>query len=241
MFVSFGGFLYYQRSQALDLKREEDLQDIIIKYQAYLSQNSVPPKSLDEVYGYYHHFINDSDSTNPPVDPETKKTYEYKALPDGSYQICVDFSTEKDAKVFGYQGITDGKGNQCFTVDIAKKSASGGQSTLDIPASAIARVKKTGSCEWLVSFSVKGFSPSSPLKVDAHGKLSDGCDPAKTHDYAWSREAFYETKDDGTGEYSIRQGDYGNYTYTFTDPAGKSASVSFYYTTTAIPSQWKGE
>jgi hypothetical protein len=233
--VSLTGFYISQKSKKLDLKRQEDLRDIVTKYQIYLTHNPVPPKSLEELYGYYSHFIDNNESTNPPVDPQTKKKYQYKELPDGSYQICADFASETDTKVFGYSGITDGNGNKCFIVSTKSTPGTQASPAASLAASAVVSVKREESCRWGATFSLKGFAPNSPIKIRAHGTLSDGCDPAKTHPYEWEHEAVLETGEDGGGQITYAQYDYGNYTYEFSDPTGRHASTSFYYTTTAIP------
>jgi hypothetical protein len=101
----------------------------------------------------------------------------------------------------------------------------------------LSSLEKTGQCQWVVRFSLKGFRPDSPITVNSKGRLSDQCDPAKTHDYQWTAQSSIIVAPDGTAIIEYSQGDYGTYTYTFTDQDGNQASAKVEYNLTPTPAK----
>lgn len=222
---------FSQKSKQFDTKRQENLADIIQKNEAYLSHNPVLPKSLDELYGYYHNFIDNQSSMTPPVDPQTKTPYTYKRISDDSYQICAAFSAETDPKIFSYTGIEQQDGKQCFIIN-SKKPA---EADTKGPSATVSSLERTGSCAWRVTFHLQGFLPSNPINAHSKGRRAEACNPTKTADYEWTQHGGFETNDNGTSDIYFDHNDYGSYTYTFTDTSGQSASVPVSYTLTPTP------
>jgi hypothetical protein len=81
-------------------------------------------------------------------------------------------------------------------------------------------------CKWAIQMGLTGFSPNSLITISsAYNEVT--CPMGEQHNASWSQ--VYQSPTDGKGALVVaylHQGT-GSYTYTFTDPMGKSATLSF--------------
>jgi hypothetical protein len=103
------------------------------------------------------------------------------------------------------------------------------------PFAVLSSLDKIGACQWTPTFTLKGFAPYDDITVDSYGTLSDNCDPNKTHSYSWTAQWIQQTDANGDLTVSYTQNDYGDYTYTFSDTSGDSASVHYQNSPTTGP------
>lgn len=103
------------------------------------------------------------------------------------------------------------------------------------PTATLSSFESIGTCHWTPTFTLYGFTPNSYINVTSSGTLSDQCNPNKTHKYTWTAGWPQETDSDGGITINYSQTDYGDYTYTFSDEYGNSATVHYQNSPTAGP------
>jgi hypothetical protein len=196
----------------------QNLQSLISKY--YLEHNKLPTSS----------FLQDK-----LTDPQKGNHYRYAVTGSIQYKLCTTFETDspaikknlpqdsqKQKQQFSHQ-----KGDRCFDLKIDKQY---------FPATMnLVSIKKRGDCSWEVAMSLKNFTPNSPLTVSSKGRVADKCNPKDFVDYSWTAKSSYSIEENGAAVIKYTHGDYGKYTYTFTDNKGKKASQTLEYSLTSIP------
>ena len=95
------------------------------------------------------------------------------------------------------------------------------------PTATLSSFDSSGTCTWTPTFTLTGFAPNNYINVNSNGTLSDQCNPNKTHAYSWTGGWNQATDANGDVTISYSQNDYGDYTYTFTDSYGDTATVHY--------------
>jgi hypothetical protein len=219
------------REIAYDHKRVVDLGQIQSAIDTYYQNNNKLPNSLNDL-------PKTSDSiTLEKADPQTQQPYEYHITNPTSYKLCANFTTDTTNEDSNYydtnnpdystysSDFTHAIGHKCF--DENENGDSSNQYTG--PTTATMDFTQDDTCQWTPTFSLNGFSPYETITVTSQGTLSDNCDASKTHAYSWSAPWNSQTDANGSVTIDYLQNDYGDYTYTFTDEDGNTASVHFSY------------
>ncbi len=105
------------RQQRFDDQRSQDLQTI--RYggvDAYIQRTGNLPASLDEI----QKTIVISSTSNPFVDPETGKPFEYQKAGDAAFTLCATFDLPSDASTSGNGDVfwTHAAGRACFNFKV---------------------------------------------------------------------------------------------------------------------------
>ena len=86
------------------------------------------------------------------------------------------------------------------------------------------RLRET--CQWFVFIRISGFTPNSTITVNSQYN-EKVCATGETIEGDWTLEFFEPTDANGELYLAFLHQGTGEYTYTFTDAAGKSAQVHF--------------
>ncbi|HSX09087.1 MAG TPA: hypothetical protein VLF93_02965 [Candidatus Saccharimonadales bacterium] len=127
------------------------------------------------------------------------------------------------------------KGRMCPMMTTENTSAS--------PSAILSSFNDNGNCAWTPTFYLKGFAPYSQIRVYANETLASQCTKKPNQKMTASTTLNQETSANGDVLLGYpEQLTYGEFTYTFTDDQGKSASVNVSYDgkslrPTVIPSQ----
>jgi hypothetical protein len=99
----------------------------------------------------------------------------------------------------------------------------------------VSSIEKTEGCKRIVHFSLRSFTPNSPISVNASGlEQGKNCNEYYPDDYSLSAIAEVITSASGEAEIAYTQNDWGDYSYTFTDKDGHTASTAFQYSSDKI-------
>ncbi len=123
--------------------------------------------------------------------------------------------------------MTEGKREKLYADIAAEVERVFGEVKKSLGRTVNADVEKIASFKWFVRLRLERFNPNSQITIASRGRRTNS--QGSTSDYNWSRPYDSTTNDDGTLELAFEHVDYGEYTYTFTDESGGSASVTVTY------------
>lgn len=253
-----------QKNLKLDHERIKDIEQLSFGIEDYYTDKYYLPSSTNELSSIYGEYINDPETKKPYEYSATgAETYKLCATFNTDSSKVKPKTTDRYGEDYNYTGekgkFVHAKGYKCFEFTLPESlmpaptftclgaecprsspiSDSPSTTTGYFPKSTakaeLSSLDKTGPCRWIARFSLKEFTPNSPITIDSRGSLSDKCNPAKTHEYGWAEESKIKTSNDGTAIIEYAHSDYGTYNYTFTDENGYAASVKVQYSLSPTP------
>jgi len=243
-----------ERTLATDHKRVSDLGEIQLAVDNYYQTNNTLPQSLDNLTTLPYSTSTPLEKT----DPQTHQPYEYSVTGPYSYKLCATFATDSSKeKPNQYDDINVSypmfsgdfshpvghfcfaekeqppynphpsifpctPGKMCPLLPTTKSGAS--------PSAILSSFNDNGDCAWTPTFYVKGFAPYSQIHVSAQDSLANQCTKKPNQKMTESTTLNEQTSAEGDVLLAYpSQLTYGEFTYTFTDDQGQSASVHFTY------------
>lgn len=89
-----------ERARRFDVQRINDLQNIQSQIISFWQQKEHLPKNLDELKNNISGFY-------PSIDPESKKSYEYRIISDLEFELCANFNTKEAGLIEENQPVSN--------------------------------------------------------------------------------------------------------------------------------------